>query len=698
MAAKSSKPVIDFGDAQNMAPSLRRVDLLGWLCAGAVFGAAAAWAALWLAWRPWPGLPEPRGSLGAHAGAVLRLAIHWLFPPAFGVSSDAYVTFLKSLPPPEARALVWRACFGAWAFALPSILLAKWCLAPRDALTVVRGAARHEGAKAVALLNAALATGVKARPDHEIAPGVRYPSDMWSRHVLLVAGVGSGKSTALRRLIRTVLRAGESILLFDPKGEFTKGFAGPDILAPWDVRSLAWDIAKDMRNVGDMRRFAASMIRDSTDPMWGNAARQILVGFMIHLKSTREREWGWRELADLMALPQARILPMMADCHPEAIRAVERASVTTQGILINLAAFSASIFDLASAWGDLPAERRVSFVDWTLQEGPRRQIILQGSGAYPDLTKSCLEGILGTVSAIVNSVEMDDDEARKLWLICDECPQMGKFPRALLEVGRSRGLRCVLACQDLAQMEEINGAHMAKSLVSMVGTIIVGQLSQGESAEQMCKAMGTREVERANVSTSMGGGGSAGSATLSFAREEIALYKPSELASRLGPDPAGKGVRLAVVCGGNAYELLWPWFPPGAARRAHVPAEWTKGVPSARWRAEDASTAAMSEGPAIEAGSDAGALASPELSEKGFAGEELAPFSDAEAAVGLGGFDGPEDCASDEDGGEDPPVGFAEDAGAPVGPSRDEVAESLRASLAWRARAGVAGEDEDRKN
>lgn len=172
----------------------------------------------------------------------------------------------------------------------------------------------------MALLNASLAAGVKARPDHEIVPGVPYPSDMWSRHVLLVAGVGSGKSMALRRLIRKVLRAGESILLFDPKGEFTKGFAGPDILAPWDARSLAWDIAKDMRNVGDMRRFAASMVRDSTDPMWANAARQILVGFMIHLKSTKESDWGWRELADLMALPQARILPMMADCHPEASR------------------------------------------------------------------------------------------------------------------------------------------------------------------------------------------------------------------------------------------------------------------------------------------------------------------------------------------------------------------------------------------
>ena len=139
MAEKSSRPIIEFGDAHNTAPSIRRVDLLGWLRASAVIGAAAAWAALWLAWRPWPGLAAPPGSMGAHAGAIVRLAVHWAFPPAFGPSSEAYLAFMKALPPSEARALIWRGCFGLWAFLLPSILLAKWCLSPRDALTVVRG-------------------------------------------------------------------------------------------------------------------------------------------------------------------------------------------------------------------------------------------------------------------------------------------------------------------------------------------------------------------------------------------------------------------------------------------------------------------------------------------------------------------------------------------------------------------------------
>lgn len=576
MAEKSSKPIIDFGDASNVAPSIKKVDLLGWVIASLVFGFAAAWLSLWATWRPLPGLTGPIGPLGDHAMALIRCSIHWIFPPVFPQASRIYFDHLSGLPEDAKHALIWRVCLGAWAFCIPSILLAKWCLTPRDALTAIRGAARFEGRQAVDRLNKALAAKVARVPDHEIAPAVRYPSDMWTRHVLIVAGSGSGKSTALKPLIRSVIGAGESLLLFDPKGEFTKGFRAPDILAPWDDRSLAWDIAKDMRNIGAMRHFAESMIRGGHDPMWSNAARQILVGFIVYLKSTRGDDWGWRQLADLFAIPQSSILPMMEAHHPEAIRSVERHGVTMQGILINLSAFASSVFDLAEAWGETPKSRRVSFVDWAHQKGPRKQIILQGHGAYPELTKSCLEGIIGTVSAVVNSVEMDDDETRKLWIIADEAPQMGKVPiQPLLEVGRSRGVRCVLACQDLAQLEEIHGANMVRATVSMVGTIIVGQLLQGDTAEQMCKAMGAREVERANISSSGGSGANGPTATLSFSREEIPLYRPSELSSRLGPTADGRGIVFALVTGGNAYELFWPRRPMAVARKAHIPASWT---------------------------------------------------------------------------------------------------------------------------
>lgn len=574
--------VYDWGQSPPGPPSTKRVEALSWVVLSLVSGTAVAALALWILWRPLPGLAAPPGALSAHAEHWAKLAARLVFSDWFSADARAYAKFWAGCADAERAAIVCRCALAAVLGALPGAALAGSLLRPRDGLIHLRGSRRFEGRAAVAELRRRLAARCKRRPDHEFAPGVQFPSDLWTRHILVVGGVGSGKSTAMKPWIEQVVRSGEQMMLFDPKSEFTIGWSEPAILAPWDARSLVWDIARDMRNILDMRRFAAAMIRESQDPMWSNASRQLLVGLMIHLRATRGEDWGWRELAELVALPQAQLKPLMERHHPEALRAVEKASVTTAGILINLSSFCASIFDLASAWGDAPSSRRVSFVDWTLGRSAWPQIILQGHGAYGELTKSYVEGVVGIVSAIVNSVEMRDDPSRKIWFIADEFAQMGKIPaRALFEVGRSRGVRCVVATQDLAQLEEIYGAPLVKALVAMCGTLLVGQMMQGDTAEALCKTFGTREVERANLSSSyQGPGGSSNrSSTLSFNRDEVALYKPSELASRLGLTPDGKGVRLILFTGGDAFELEWPHFHMRQERLGHVPAAWTSRLP-----------------------------------------------------------------------------------------------------------------------
>lgn len=573
------KTIVDWGQAAPIAPSVKRVDPLGWLVASALAGLAMASLVLWLLWRPLPGLPAPTGALGAHAEHWAKLLARLLMPSWFAQDAAAYASFWAQRSDSERLAVAWRCLIGLIAFAAPSILFSRSLLRPRDGLLHLRGSRRFEGKEALGVLRSRLAERARRRPDFDIAPGVPYPADMWTRHVLIVGGVGSGKSTAMKPLIDRVVASGEQLMLFDPKSEFTIGFGKPAILAPWDARSLAWDLAKDMRNALDMRRFAATMIHESQDPMWSNASRQLLVGLMLYLKGTRGDDWGWSELADLLSQPQTSLLPIMRQWHPEAVRAVEKATVTTAGILINLSSFCSSVFDLAEAWGEVPPERRVSFVEWTQGRSSHPQIILQGHGAYGELTKSYVEGIVGTVSAMVNSVEMTDDPGRKIWFIADEFAQMGKIPvRPLFEVGRSRGVRCVVACQDLAQLEEIHGAPMVKAIVSMSGTLLVGQIMPGETAKALCDAFGSREVERTNLSTTYSAGAGGSSKALSFNREEVALYKPSELASRLGLTPDGRGVKLVLFTGGDAFELVWPHYPMRQERAGHVPAPWTLGA------------------------------------------------------------------------------------------------------------------------
>lgn len=563
-------------------PSLKRVRPWDCLVASAACGALFFLLALEMAWRSAPGFPAPPGSLGYHLWNSALLAAHGVTPAFFQAEAAEYsAVWARLFADGRAFAIIGRVALAAACALSLAGALAWRLLRATDGLIHLRGAKRHEAAEAPRALNRRLAARVKLRPDHDIAPGVAYPADMWTRHVLLVGGVGSGKSTAIKPLIDKVIRANEKLILFDPKGEFTKAFGEPALMAPWDARSFSWDIGADMRNVGDMRRFAAALVKEGQDPMWANAARQLLVGFMIYLRESRGSLWGWAELADMLSTPQEDLLAIMWRYNREAVRAVERVSVTTQGILINLSAFCSSIYDLAAAWGDTPPERRISFVDWVHNAGPaHRQIILQGHGSYPELTKGYLEGVFGVISAIVNSTEMDDDPSRKLWIIVDECAKAGRIPiLPVLEVGRSRGARCVVACQDFAQVEEVHGKEAVKALVSMCGAILVGQVGQGETAEALAKALGSREVERRNVSATSGAPGSSASRTISYSRDELFIYKPSELGSRLGLDAKRGGVVMTLAMEGDAYELFWPHFKMARARAAHEPAAWTLGAP-----------------------------------------------------------------------------------------------------------------------
>lgn len=635
----SEQTIYDWGQAPPGPPSTRRVDPLSWVVLSLLGGLVVASLALLLLWRPLPGLPAPPGALAVHAEHWAKLAARLLLSGWFPKEAQAYAKFWGECLDSEKLAIAWRLAVALMVACAPGFLLAGSLLRPRDGLLHLRGSRRFEGAKAVSELRRRLSDRAKRRPDHEIAPGVPYPADLWTRHVLVVGGVGSGKSTAMKPLIDKVVACGEQMLLFDPKSEFTIGWAAPAIVAPWDARSLVWDLARDMRNTLDMRRFAAAMIRESQDPMWSNASRQLLVGLMIHLRATRGADWGWRELAELVALPQPQLRPIMEAHHPEALRAVEKASVTTAGILINLSSFCASIFDLARAWGDAPLDRRVSFVEWTAGRSRHPQIILQGHGAYGELTRSYAEGIVGIVSAMVNSVEMRDDPSRKIWFIADEFAQLGKIPvRALFEVGRSRGVRCVVATQDLAQLEEIHGAQMVKAIVSMCGTLLVGQMMQGDTAEALCKTFGTREVERANISSSyQGTGGSSNrSSTLSFNRDEIALYKPSELASRLGLTPDGRGVKLILFTGGDAFELVWSHFQLREEREGHAPAAWTMAeeacTPAVERAAPGATPAAEHEARVASLANDAQSAGDmEELAEASALGESIVVQSRADS-------------------------------------------------------------------
>lgn len=399
--------------------------------------------------------------------------------------------------------------------------------------------------------------------------------DRETTHFWMIGSVGSGKTVAITALVDSVLAristsAGtDKILIYDNKGDFTSSLnTSFAFLAPWDARSMAWDIAKDCTNSQDARELAAYIVPEGHDPMWHQAARQILSAVIQKLQSEKPGNWTWSDLHQQACSSQDELLAVIKCFAPEALNFIQSESKTTDGILINLGSSLTDVAVLAKVWGSSSSAQRFSLSQWLLDLNPEhRVVILQGSGRYPEMTKGYVQAAISLLAGRINSAELPDDRQRRVWLVLDEFPQLGKLDRvgSIIAVGRSKGVCCVLGVQDASQIMEIYGEHAGKAWPAMIKTQIIARTNPGETADYIAKMMvGYATIER----TIMHLGELQPPKT-----EQQLVIEPSEIADYLGPYQTG--VKAMVLGFGDAHILLWPYTDYPKLRAPVVPAAWT---------------------------------------------------------------------------------------------------------------------------
>lgn len=521
-------------------------------------------------------LPVSLQHFDQHLSGWVALRLNPFAPELLSSVAQRYTEYLSNLPPDvPAWALTGR-FDTALAVSAALGLGITWLVGQgRPDTRVIAGRTLHQGKKAHRVLRrrakeicAVSGAGLKLHPNFDW----QLSLDQETRHFLIQGSVGGGKTQILLPLINAAISRGDRLVIYDNKGDFTAqlntDFA---LLAPWDARSFAWDIAKDCTNDQDARELAARLIPEGNDPMWHASARMILSAVLCKLQAEQPGEWAWSDLYRLACGSQDELLAIVTRYQPEAVNILAGESKTTDGILINLSASLAIVADLAKAWGDAPPQRRFSFTQWIGDPNPaNRVVILQGNGRYSELTKGYVQGIVAMLSGRINSSEVGESKERKVWLILDEVPQLGKIPglSSILEVGRSKGVRVVLGTQDLAQLQEIYGQYIGKIWGSLVGTQIIVRTSSGDTANFISKEMvGYATLEKTIMHE--------GKAQPSQTVQQLVL-EPSDLADALGADDKGvKGVLLGMH---DAHILHWPYTTMAKRREANVSARWTLGL------------------------------------------------------------------------------------------------------------------------
>lgn len=465
----------------------------------------------------------------------------------------------------------------------------------------IRGRRRLKGEAALAAWVKDEGVGADGLHIHPKLPPISKSRE--TRHILIFGGVGSGKTQTLLPLMRAARERGDRAIIFDFKGDFTPDFPSRTalhdgqeievedaIFAPWDSRSVPWAVAQDVDTLSAAREFAARMIVEpgggSGSPMWANAARQVLVACLVELQSTRPCDWGFADLVAGLTRPVDQLTEAARRYFPEAVKALGdgQQNVTTAGIQINLMSYLSVIFDLARAW---PGPGIFSIRDWLTEAGVRRvkTVILQHDGRFETLARAFNSAVLGLAGQLIKSNLVRDSKERKLWLFLDEFPELGKVETvlSLAAVGRSKGIRVVLGLQDISQVKKIYSEHDTNSIVSMVGTQVIAQVSPGETAKYIAENLiGDRDIERLGVSITSGAGRapgiftSGGNRTSKWEDKRELVVLPSELL-QLGPDLDLGGVKVWMSgIGEDVLEVLVPFSDPNHFRPASVIADWTR--------------------------------------------------------------------------------------------------------------------------
>jgi hypothetical protein len=108
-----------------------------------------------------------------------------------------------------------------------------------------------------------------------------------TKHFKLIGTTGSGKSTALREVLRTALLRGDRALIADPDSGYLSRFYDPNrgdrILNPFDPRSARWDPFAELRSPYDADQLARALIPDTADSAgreWRAYARTFLAALL----------------------------------------------------------------------------------------------------------------------------------------------------------------------------------------------------------------------------------------------------------------------------------------------------------------------------------------------------------------------------------------------------------------------------------
>lgn len=392
---------------------------------------------------------------------------------------------------------------------------------------------------------------------------VRLPVAELGTHALILGATGSGKTNALLLLAESAIARGEPVVVVDGKGSAellrqvraAAGRAGRGCAAFTFAGEAHWNPLKH----GDptRRRDLLSAAQDWNQPYYQAIAETYLGVAAQALEAVGEPT----TLGSITRLitPDLRALEGVIRRIPDADLArrlfarVDRADESARSGIIGLASRLSRLVDSRiGPWLEPPGPGGTEIdllATATNPGGPVVHFSLDTLG-YPATAAPLAAMLLQDLQYVASELMTRGNTAPVSVLIDEFAPFDTRQLLGLLGRAREAGMGCVLATQDLADLERSGGRTAVDQVLANTGVKLALRCDVRETAERLAATLGTRPAWRTTQRT--GPGASGGTARA----EEVPLLQPSVLLQlrpgeavliRKHPEPSLEHLRLHLA-------------------------------------------------------------------------------------------------------------------------------------------------------
>lgn len=330
--------------------------------------------------------------------------------------------------------------------------------------------------------------------------------DLFSKHVLLLGGIGSGKTNTMMQMVdqlRGEMSPNDVMLIFDTKGDYLSTFyragdivisndqhaTGPDGEDYWNIfQEIGFD-QKAEENITEIARvlFFEKTSR-SPQPFFPNAARDLFMALLLHFHRTGGQiEPNNAVLRDFLDQSTSSALRSIFELHPD-LRALtsyiaDDRSPQTQGVVSELQQLVREIFI-----GNFRREGSLSMRKAIRSKGGRAIFVEYDLGVGEMLTP--VYRLLLDL-AIKEALCRTKSEGN-VWFVIDEfrlIPNLQHVDNGV-NFGRSLGAKFLIGIQNVEQLYHAYGESRARSILAGFSTTIAFRVNDFASRHYLQQLFG----------------------------------------------------------------------------------------------------------------------------------------------------------------------------------------------------------------